>query len=225
MVRLAGSRVLGAVVDAAGGRSRGCVGGVRRRRVLPSGGPAQTILRAESAKNLKKRNVKNKNRKKNKPPAPPPSILGDMCFAKWLGALAGALPNSRTWRLTCLSSWRPGAPYAGNNISRMQTKGPQRRHTNTISALRVSSPACSTRTAKRARACRGASNACHAKFRRRVSEAASVVAMGHRAAGRSMRWMEVDCNRILVPRLPVNMASRLDFMQTALKEDANVALK
>jgi hypothetical protein len=50
---LASRRVLGAVVGAAGGRSRGCIGGVRRRRVLPSGGPAQTRLRAESAKFVK----------------------------------------------------------------------------------------------------------------------------------------------------------------------------
>ena len=58
------------------------------------------------------KNSKNQKIKKNKPRAPPISILGEaFCLAKWLEALAGAVPNSRILRPAGLSSWIPVAPH------------------------------------------------------------------------------------------------------------------
>ena len=136
MVKLVGGRVLGVAVGAAGGGIRGCVGGVRQRRVLPSGGacPQRISRQNEKFKNCK---VKNKNRKKNKRPGPPPYLFwASFCFGQMVGALAAAVPNSRISRPAGLGSWTSGAPH----LFTLETPHPACRrrpaHANTISAER-----------------------------------------------------------------------------------------
>ena len=85
--------------------------------------------------------VKNKNRKKNKRPGPPPYLFwASFCFGQMVGALAAAVPNSRISRPAGLGSWTSGAPH----LFTLETPHPACRrrpaHANRISAERFRKP-------------------------------------------------------------------------------------
>ena len=170
MAKWVGRRVFSGatvLVGAAGCWSRGCAGGVRRCRVLPSGGacPQRISRQNEKFKNWKS---KIKTERKTSARAPPISILGQFLFRP-----NGWGARSRGAELAHLEAGRPGqldirrttSVHAGNAASRVQTKARACQH----NFCRASSQAASTGTDKRAMACRGASNACCVAVRQPTS--------------------------------------------------------
>ena len=122
------------------------------------------------------------NRKKNKPPAPPPSISGVTCFGQMVrGARRSCaeLAHLEAGRPERLDTRRTTSVHAGNVASRMQTKA-RACHQN---ICRSSSQAASTCTEKRARACRGASNACCVAVRQPDSWRRASVVQGGACVG------------------------------------------
>ena len=111
-------------------------------------------------------------------PGPPPiSILGQFLFRP-----NGWGARSRGAELAHLEAGRPGqldirrttSVHAGNAASRMQTKARACQQ----NFCRASSQAASTCTEKRARACRGASNACYVAVRQPESSRRASVVQG-----------------------------------------------
>jgi hypothetical protein len=109
-VKWAGRRVFSGatvLVGAAGGWSQGCVGGVRRRRVLPSGGacPQRISRQNEKFKNWKS---KIKTERKTSARAPPHIYFGPVFVsAKWLGR---SQPRCRTRASRGRPAWAAGHP-------------------------------------------------------------------------------------------------------------------
>jgi hypothetical protein len=143
--------------------------------------------------------LKTKTERKTSDQHPPLLFWWTCFFAKWLESLAAVLPNSRIWRPPGLGCCRPVAPH----LVTLETPYPACRqrppYANTMSA-----ECPHQQVALGQRSEQGHAGVHQMMFRRCVS--ASVVVMGQRAAGRSMRRVEVDQNRILVPCL--NMAPR-----------------
>ena len=83
---------------------------MRRHGPAAAAGPGEAAHRVSLAKikNLKKGMSKNKNRKKNKPPAPPLYFGQKVCPSHGWEGYTGAFQNWRNVKPTCLSSWRPG---------------------------------------------------------------------------------------------------------------------
>jgi hypothetical protein len=170
-----------AAVGAVSGQSRGWARPVVETEGPQAEGPgrsgAGSCPQSITRQNEKVKKLKSKNKEKQAPGPPPDLFWVWPCFGRMVGGArksSAELAHVEDGRPEQLDIRHTTSVHAGNAASRMQTKARACQQ----NFRRAFSQAASTRTEKRSRACRGASNACYVAVRQPESSRRASVVQG-----------------------------------------------